>query len=274
MTKGTIRTGLAAALALAVLGAAPAGAQVEKIETIATRTDIKLRFAMMTPQGGAVGAVILFKGGDGKVGLWDPKVKKKGLGVGRNFLVRSRFRFAANGFLTLTVDVPTDRQKKGLRGFRRSAEHAEDIRFLVAFIRRRAKFPVWLVGNSRGSESVAHIAARLGVGEIQGIVLTSAITRQSGSESETVLDANFGRIVVPVLIVNHRDDACTISPYYDVTRIEGDLTRTRATETLVFQGGAEPKSKACGQLSAHGFLGLENRVVDTISRWIKVQSRR
>ncbi|MGT2490597.1 hypothetical protein ACU4GD_08910 [Cupriavidus basilensis] len=72
-----------------------------------------------------------------------------------------------------TIDLPF------LNGFRQSAEHAEDARAVIAWMRGHTSLPVWLAGTSRGTQSVAAIAIRLADGGgPDGIVLTSTILRE------------------------------------------------------------------------------------------------
>jgi len=37
---------------------------------------------------------------------------------------------------------------------------------------------------------------------------------------------------------------------------------------LMFEGGDDPISKPCQARSAHGFLGIEEKVVDATVRWM------
>src|SRR4030095_5557473 len=125
-------------------------------------------------QADATAAVVLFAGGDGGLRLTTEGALQWGSG---NFLVRARQFFAAQGLTVIGVDAPSDRQKPPyLGGFRQTREHAADIRALIAWARSEYKVPVWRVGTSRGTQSVAYLATELsGTDAPDGIVLTSTI---------------------------------------------------------------------------------------------------
>ena len=118
--------------------------------------------------------------------------------------MRSRALFAERGFLAAVVDAPSDRTADGLTGFRSTEAHARDIAGLIAFVKQRASVPVWLVGTSMGTVSAANAAARLPQG-VEGLVLTSSVTRASRRERESLKDVNLKDIALPTLFVHNVD---------------------------------------------------------------------
>src|SRR5579883_1322344 len=92
--------GLLGALALASVAPARAG---EDLIQLPTRPGVTQPFWLMTPPGQPVASVILFTGGNGILGSAHRPVLR-----GRNFLIRSRDKFAAAGFLVASVDAPSD----------------------------------------------------------------------------------------------------------------------------------------------------------------------
>ena len=95
------------------------------------------------------------------------------------------------------------------------------------------------------------------------------MTEKSQRSNATVFDAELDRITKPVLIAHHFYDDCEVTPYYNVAPLKRRLTASSLVEAMVFEGGDSPISNPCGALSAHGFLGIEKRVVDAIAHWIK-----
>jgi hypothetical protein len=164
--------------------------------------------------------------------------------------------------------VPSDRTSQALVGFRTSAEHATDVRALIATLHAAAPVPVWLVGTSMGSVSAANAAARLSDGGPDGIVLTSSVMGRSREMGESLQDVALDRIRVPVLIVHHRDDTCPSSRYADTSWAMRRLSATPRKELLAFSGGDAPQSAPCEPLAPHGYFGIEERVVDAIAAWI------
>ena len=242
---------------------APSFAIEEKLTARMTRPDVKQLFLLIEPDVPPVASVILFPGGSGKIKLW----KEDPTQYGNNFLVRTRRMFAEHGFLTVVVDVPSDRRRgPGLRDFRDSSAHRTDIGAVVEFLRRRAAVPVWLIGTSRGNVSAAHLAAHL---PVDGVVLTASVTEESRRSRATVMDAPLDRITKPVLIVHHHDDACRATPYDNIASLKRRFTVSGLVEVQVYEGGDPPISEPCQARSAHGFFGIEKRVVDAIACWIK-----
>ena len=127
--------------------------------------------------GDAKAIAVLFPGGSGKV-----NIRKDGTfkGTTGNFLTRSRKKFSAHGLVTVLFDAPSDRKDaSGLSfDYRMSEEYAGDIKLAMANLRQAfPALPVWLVGTSRGSTSVANAAANIKVGGPDGVVLTASVGR-------------------------------------------------------------------------------------------------
>jgi pimeloyl-ACP methyl ester carboxylesterase len=256
---------LAVALLAACLPPAPpARAADEEVRTIPTRRGVTVSFLLLRPVGPPVASVILFAGGDGDLALTAQGIRQ----LQGNFLVRTRARWAREGFLVAVLDRPSDR-KTGLWNFRTTAEHAVDVKAVIAALREIAGVPVWLVGTSMGSLSAANAAARLADDGPHGIVLTSSVTETSKASYEAVRHAGLGDIRVPALVVHHKDDACRSSPYSGARAIVRALTQAPAREMMSFEGGSRPVSSPCEAKAAHGYLGIEAQVVSAIGAWIR-----
>jgi hypothetical protein len=254
---------IAAAVSLIMLiGTVPARAGEEFVE-LPTRPGVTQPFWVTQPSGKPVASVILFTGGNGVLGSAHSHVLK-----GQNFLIRSRDKFAAAGFLVASVDAPSDHQV-GLDAFRSSAEHAQDIAVVIAYLRQQAPVPVWLIGTSMGTISAANVAARLRSGGADGLVLTSSIVssnRRTGPISATV---EVGDIALPTLFVHNKDDACMICPFSAVPDMMARFIHAPRKELIAVSGGSTPLSDPCEALSRHGYIGIEDEVVGDIARWIK-----
>lgn len=152
----------------------------------------------------AVAIAVLFSGGKGAT-----HISKQGrIGWGKNnFLIRSRTLFLNNGISTAVIDAPTDRPHDLRSGFRGSVKHAKDIGAVIAHLRQTFKLPVWLVGTSRGTNSVANAAAYLRVNGPDGIVLTASMLAWN-EKGDQLLDLPLDKINKPTLIAHHEDDAC------------------------------------------------------------------
>lgn len=257
------------ALMFLVAVAAESSAKEELI-TLETRTGVKQSFLLIKPEN-PVAAVILFAGGKGALNL-NKGVFGPSIGWGNNnFLVRTRKKFAKHGFIVATVDAPSDKQgNDGMYGgYRASSDHVIDIDKVIIKLREISNLPIWLVGTSRGTESVAY----LGINSNQkpaGIVLTSSMTERN-AKGIPVTELPLENISIPTLITHHQKDGCRFTKPEGATRIKQMLTATPVAELQWFKGGRE-KSKPCNARSYHGYLGIEDEVVDAIAAFIKINS--
>jgi pimeloyl-ACP methyl ester carboxylesterase len=251
-------------LALALPGPLPAGAIDDEVRTVPARPGVTESFLLVRPPATPVAGVILFAGGDGNLAL-----TPAGLGqLQGNFLVRTRTRWAREGFLVAVLDTPSDRSR-GLWNFRTTKEHAADVKRVIAAMREIAKVPVWLVGTSMGTLSAANAAGRITDGGPDGVVLTSSVTETSKLSYETVMHGALEDIRVPTLVVHHKDDTCRASPYSGAEAIMKALKRAPVKELMTFEGGRPRISDPCEAKAPHGYFGLEGQVVSAIGAWIR-----
>jgi hypothetical protein len=243
--------------------AAPAAAELVKLQP---RPGVELRLAVEA-RAQAPAIALLFAGGHGKIEL-DEGGQPRGLRG--NFLIRARNHLAARGIGVVLVDAPSDRQgERGLFGWRLSAEHAADIGHAVGAMRRRFQRPIWLVGTSAGTVSVAVAAARLaGAERADGVVFTSTITQQGRRGGDTVFDVRLAAFAGPALVAAHEGDACVATPAADAPRVLAALAAARPKKLMTFTGGSPPQSAPCEARSAHGFLGLEAQVMNAVADFI------
>jgi hypothetical protein len=256
---------LALMAAALIGGASHASAEVtEKVMDIATRHHVMERLLVLTPKTPPQAAVILLAGGHGGLQISDNG--SFGWGKG-NFLVRSRRLFADQGLLTVVVDAPSDRQMPPyLSGFRGTSKHVMDLKAVIAWVRKQANVPVWLVGTSRGTQSAAYTATYLsGHDGPDGLVLTSTILTDSKEFPVTSLQLD--RVQIPVLVVHHVDDGCRHCSYAHIRRLMDALANAPKKELIPVRGG-QSQGDPCEAWSHHGFNGIEPEVVDKIAAWI------
>lgn len=253
------------ACVVAVLVFMLGSARAEEMVEITPRPGVNLRLLVDVPVEAQVVA-LLFPGGHGRVQIQDDGSLK---GLKGNFLVRMRGRFVKNGIGVAVFDAPSDHNDRdGLTyAYRMTPEHAGDIGKAVA--RLREMFPgraVWLIGTSRGTISAANAAANPQAGAADGLVLTSSVGVANKHEG-SVLDFDLSGIRMPVLLLHHREDGCPTTPLSGAQAIREALGGSKHAELVIVAGG-ESGPKPCQGPSHHGFQGIENTVVDTISAWI------
>jgi hypothetical protein len=236
-----------------------------KVIDIPTRPGVSQRFLLIAPPN-AKTVAILFVGSHGGLQITDSGA----LGFGRNnFLVRAVPIFVEEGVAVALIDAPSDRQGGGfLTYFRESAEHATDVGGVIAWLREQLKLPVWLIGTSRGTQSVAAVSSRLAGAGADGIVLTSTIV--TDRQATAVPDMELQKIRVPVLVVHHEQDGCRWCAFRDVPRLMGRLGSAPKKELIAFRGG-DNEGDPCAALAYHGYNGLERQVTARIVAWMRAQ---
>ena len=244
--------------------ASHASAQVgQEVVDIPTRPGVTQRMLVLAPPAPKA-TVILFAGGHGGLQIFPNGSVRWGDG---NFLVRTRQLFAQQDLAVAVVDAPSDRQAAPfLSGFRQRPEHAADIKAVIAWARSQANVPVWLVGTSRGTQSAAYVATQLaGADGPDGLVLTSTILADSRGRPVPAMPVENLRI--PVLVVHHEQDGCDHCAIDQIPTLMQKLDSLPKKQLVTFKGGVN-RGDACEAQSYHGFNGLENAVVSTITGWI------
>jgi hypothetical protein len=209
-------------------------------------------------------ATVMLPGGSGDVGL------ERGGDIrhDNNFVVRSRGLWVARGYAVL---IPDTIDHANLRGERSAPRYAQLVTDLITYARSSLAppvvLPVFLLGTSQGSIAAMNGAAHAAAGTLAGVVLTESVSVMGGSH-ETVFDAAPERVQVPTLIVANLDDHCDVAPPTMAPRIAAALTNSPNVEVKTISGGETKSAKACGSRTPHGYYGIEDRVVDLISKWM------
>ena len=257
--------GRLAVLALGVFGAPmSSGAQAERVVDVPSRPGVHQRLLVLSPPSPKA-SVVLFAGGNG--GLQIGADGRLGWGAG-NFLVRTRALFAAHDLLVAVIDAPSDKQQPPfLGGHRQRPDHVADVRAVIAWLRKEAAVPVWLVGTSRGTQSVAFLGTALppSAGGPDGLVLTSTIL--SDPRGHAVPEMPLDAVRVPVLVVHHRLDGCEHCRFAAAPRVLERLTAAPRKELVAFDGGTS-RGDPCEAWAYHGYTGIERDVVGAIAAWI------
>lgn len=251
-------------LLAAGLLAAPVAAQ--EMVTLQTRPGVSQSFFIAGMGGRKPEAVaLLFAGGDGRINLRLEDGKPR-FNPG-NFLPRSRLEFIRNGIVPVILDAPGDQQgPDGMTdAFRESPQHSLDVLAVVNEMKRRYPgLPVFLVGTSRGTVSVANLGRYLKT-EVSGLVLTSTLFHLAGGLQRprpVLAGFNWMQLPVPLLFVHHADDACPSTPVADAIRL------ARSYPLIIVKGGKPAESGPCDPRSAHGFFGKEPETVAALSAWM------
>ncbi len=231
------------------------------VRDVATRPGVTVRVLVIKPER-PIATILLFPGGAGRVSF-----QPDGSTGYRGFPVRKPELFAQQGFMTAVINAASDAPAKHF--FRDTAAHADDIRHVIAFLRKEADVPLWLVGHSAGSTSVANAAIKLRDEGSVGIVLISSENGKPDLRSGNLDGLNIERITVPTLVVHHEQDECEYTLFINARRLMGRLKKAVKSELISFKGGGPASGDPCGSLHYHGFPGLEQDVAPRIAEWIK-----
>ena len=212
-----------------------------------------------------VGVAVLFAGNTGVLALDGVG----GIGHMKNdFIIRSEGMLRDKGLITAIIDGPTDQCCSLHDGFRGSEDHAKDVAAVIAFLRKEYGLPVWLIGSSRGTNSVANAAVRLQRPKgPDGIVLTSTML-EDNSTGDQVLEYDLDEIRIPVVIAHHRRDDCHLTPPDNVDDLVDALKNAKILAVLWYEGG-RPRGQPCRAFHYHGFADLEPQVINDIAAAIK-----
>jgi dienelactone hydrolase len=230
----------------------------QEIKTVPTRPGVTVQVLLNTPATPAKAVLVMFPGGEGANSF-----KEDGgqIRLSRNFLVRTSPKFVQQGLAVAIVDAPSDQANGMSNGFRNSPQHIQDIRKVIDFLDAQGLKPIYLVGTSRGTLSVAYLGIELQDKRVKGLVLTSSLGGVIGGFAVS-------RITLPVLLVHHRDDGCKVCPFQEAVALKNKLSASSKVNFVEVQGGDPPQSGPCKAMSYHGFLGREDQVVRVIADWI------
>jgi hypothetical protein len=152
---------------------------------------------------------------------------------------------AKNNYIVAVVNAPSDRPQGMNAIFRMSDAHAGDIGAMARYLKDEAAVPVWLIGSGMGTFSAA-LGAIAGGKDIDGLVLTSAVTRSppewaiAKSHPNGVADMALSEITVPTLIMSRREDGGNDTPAADAAMLRTRLTSTHKVEIALLGGGDPP----------------------------------
>jgi hypothetical protein len=235
----------------------------EELVTLATRPGVTVRVLLITPNAVPKGVFLFLTGGEGY--LVSPEGRPKALYTRR---------FPGRGFVTALVDVPSD-QPYGVTGgdrFRISKEHLDDVTKVIEFVSQRWPSPIFLIGHSAGTTSIAYLATVLKDQRIGGVVLTGTLG-DLGRQAVSLATLPLHTITYPALFIHHKEDPCAnFEAAYQQHRRLINSPKVNFIEVLGGDRSIEipcsPLDPSRGKSYAHGFSGKEREVVAAIADWV------
>lgn len=260
--------------ALALLGLGilrPGAAHADSVVVLDTRPGITQRFLLLEPKDKAKGVVIMFPGHEGEVEFRETSddgydVRSHGGGLTGNRAMRETLR--NSGYAVAVIAPPSDRSALAPR-FRKSTEHLEDMRSVIAYLQKRYGSKPYLHGHCLASLSAASVAASLKSDGISGVIMSSA--RSTGPDG-AVTDFERGAVSVPVLLVQHKEDSCPFTAPNNLERIKAFYQSSAAKVDVIAVTGGESRMKQkqmrC-QDGFHGFNGVQRDTAQAIASWLQ-----
>jgi len=190
-----------------------------------------------------------------------------GLPSSRNFLVRTRYDFAAAGFNTYILfrarSVAADLMATT---YRNDKEHIKEIQSLINYIATTNSGPIWLVGTSMGTISATTAALQMENSQVKGLVLTASVTNHAPGN---LASQRLEDVKLPVLMVHHEADACFACVPSEAKNLFGKFNNSQKKDFLMVKGGGPVTGDVCQNQHWHGFIGVERQVTSYIIDWIK-----
>lgn len=241
--------------------AASASPRAGQVHRVPTRAGVTVPVYAIW-RADAAASVVLFSGGGGGYGAIGPD----GWPSGGNFLIRTGQRWAQHPLNVIMVGRPSDGLDLAQGWVRAGEQHTQDNAAVIAFVKERSAAPIWLVGTSMGTISAAATSIADTTGQVAGLVLTSSVLayKIQGAVPSQRLD----RVRVPVLIVHHAQDACWACAPAEAQRLGAAFRHAPVVKTWMVTGGEGIASGPCDPLHYHGYVGLQEAVVDGIATWI------
>jgi hypothetical protein len=235
---------------------------------LAPRPNVEQAYLLLREATPVKAVAVLITGGYGLLKFEGTGTDIKWNPQGNSYVMLNRQLFVDAATAAAIVDAPTDQWSIGATPkFRKGADHAADLRAVVADLRKR--FPgarIFLVGTSQGSTSAAFVGKALGK-DIDGVVLTASVfvwapAKWGYLHDSNLVDFDYAQIQAPLLIVHHRDDPCGITPYAPAADLGAKYP------LISVKGGSPVQDNGCGPLGPHGFLGREREVAAEILNWM------
>jgi hypothetical protein len=178
-----------------------------------------------------------------------------------SFVVRERLRLLDQDIATLVIDCRSDFLSMCDDAYQMTEQRFTDIRPLMDLAKNN--FPsikqVWILSTSRGYFTSAAIS-KYSSDYFRGVIHTAGVVDMVSKHPEAI-----AKTATPQFFVHHADDPCKITQYSTAKSI---AEKVAAPMITVF-GGSGYYGGACQAHTQHGFKGMEDKVMATISKIIK-----
>ena len=230
-----------------------------------TRGNVNLPF-LFSKNPNPLAVLLLFEGGPGMPSF--PFQQRSG------FMTKSLKFFVKHGFNVILLQPPDD--QRDFRGgmhpnYRETKEHLMDVEKIISWVEAHIDLPLWLLGISLGTRSVANVAIKT-TKKIKGIVLLSSSTNPP-EQTKSVQNFGLELLKIPVLTIAHNNDNCPGTPPLGAKEIIEKAVSSKKAVARIFFGGKQVGLHPCRPMTYHTFFGIERKVVAVIAKFIKEQTK-
>jgi pimeloyl-ACP methyl ester carboxylesterase len=257
LIKGIFRSAFLACLGLFLGLTSLAPALADEDISLKTRPGVTVELARRDVNN-PTAMILMFPGGPGHLNLH-----------GRGPVAQFYKPLMAQGFSIAAMDAPSDMSNGLSPRARGTDEHLQDLKAVIAHLRKVSSLPLWVWGISRGAYSAGHAAVNAIPG-VSGYVFLSSPTRlPRRANVDGVAGMALDRIKAPVLAIGHEDDECRGTPARGARRIADAARNSSNARSKLISGGSTFGGRPCGPGTAHTFNGIENQVAREIAAFIK-----
>ena len=201
------------------------------------------------------------------IGISGGKGMKNETGKSKNFLKRYKNNFVEKGiafYLFPNVNSAT----KASYPRRISEDRIGRLNELVKYINSVNDKPIFIIGFSRGTVDAGFYAKKYPE-SISGIILASGVYKNDSNKAKNFsMEKIIGKkIKVDTLVVHHEKDECSVTQYKYAKSFFKKLKAPK--KNLLNYTGGSGTGRECGPYHYHGFEGIELKVANDISEWIK-----
>ena len=249
----------------------------KKLVTTQPVPGITQKFLLAVPEN-PIGILILLPGSRGILRLSESFGQPVINNLRNNFLVRTYGGFVRRDFIVALVDCPDEMISAGglMMPHRGGPQHRNGVSSVIDYCRNIYNLPVWLVGTSAGTVSVASLGISLR-DKLDGLIFTSSVTDMShnkymSSFKNGIIDYALFMIEGPVFIAAHANDGCKYTPPEKTDMLKEKLSNSPNVIAKIYHGGRSGVSDPCVGRTPHGFYGIEEIVINDIVEFIKRNS--
>lgn len=146
---------------------------------------------------------------------------------------------------------------------RATGDHMDRIRSVIAFYKEKTNKPIWLLGHSNGTYSLAQFINKT---PNYKQLIAGAIFSSGRSEREITINP----IDLPILVLHHEEDSCASTPFDSAKSFYEEVKSKNLarTEFVALTGGGDSGEPCTAPTSHHMYSGSYQQFTNAIQQFI------